>query len=272
MEMTAPITEVQGVMAVDQSRAAMEVQAQVIMARRFPRDTVAAYSRILEACRRPGLANRALYAYTRGGSAVRGPSIRLAEELARSYGNIQCGWRVVGESKAQGWSDIETYAWDLESMYRPVINFRVNHTRDTKQGPKRLTDERDVYELCANMAARRLRACILKVIPSDVVDEAMAQVARTIAGESDVPLVDRVRRMVAEFKQFGVTQEMIEGRLGYDLSAVTPEDFVDLRAIFATLKDGEKKARDFFQMPGAGGDGHDATSALLDAINQEKAA
>ena len=36
------------------------------------------------------------------------------------------------------------------------------------------TEDRDIYELEANMSARRIRACILQMIPGDVTDAAVA--------------------------------------------------------------------------------------------------
>src|SRR5690606_5467319 len=74
-------------------REIAEVQAAMAIAKRFPRDPIAAMDRILQACTRPTLAEGALYSYSRGGSEVSGPSIRLAEVAAQSWGNIQFGIR-----------------------------------------------------------------------------------------------------------------------------------------------------------------------------------
>jgi hypothetical protein len=266
MELAPAVETMATSLAADQSRAVMEVQGQIIMARKFPRDTVAAYTRIIDACKRKGLAERAMYAYTRGKETVKGPSIRLAEEMARAYGNIDCGWRILSEDKVTGKSEIEAFAWDLESNYRPRITFTVRHWRDTKSGGYRLKDERDIYELCANMAARRLRACLLKVLPSDVVEDALAQVSRTLSGDGEAPLQDRVRKMVAAFSNLGVTQEMIETKLDHALDATTPDELVDMLAIFNTLRQGEKRPADFFEVPSVDQAASEATSSLIDAV------
>lgn len=42
-----------------------------------------------------------------------------------------------------------------------------------------LTDSRDIYEATANFGARRMRACILGVIPGDVVDMAVNECKET---------------------------------------------------------------------------------------------
>ena len=73
------------------SRQAQEVQAAMIVAKRFPRDEVMSHNRILNACKRRSLAERAVYEYPRGGENVTGPSIRLAEVMAQNWGNLDFG-------------------------------------------------------------------------------------------------------------------------------------------------------------------------------------
>ena len=68
----------QSITSVSADRTVAEIQAQVFMAKRFPRDENISRSRILRSCQRPGLASRAIYAYPKGGQNVTGPSIRLA--------------------------------------------------------------------------------------------------------------------------------------------------------------------------------------------------
>src|ERR1035437_1770538 len=85
----------QGLIAVESSRAVQEVQASLVIAKRFPRDEIGATKKIINACQRPGLADVAVYDYSRGGSSVTGPSIRLAETIAQYWGNIDFGWREI---------------------------------------------------------------------------------------------------------------------------------------------------------------------------------
>lgn len=71
------------------------------------------------------------------------------------------------------------YAWDLETNTRVTKIFGVEHKRDTRNGSYALTDSRDIYEATANFGARRMRACILGVIPGDVVDMAVNECKET---------------------------------------------------------------------------------------------
>ena len=232
-----------------ESRQAQEVQAAMVVAKRFPRDPHESFRRIMQSCQRKKLAEAAIYEYPRGGTMVTGPSIRLAEALAQAWGNIDCG--VIELRQRRDESDVMAYCWDLETNTRTTKTFTVPHYRYTRrEGKKRLHDPRDIYEHVANQAARRLRACILGVIPGDVVDEAVKKCEETLAGQSDEPLADRVRKMVAAFADQGVTAEMIEARLGHKLAATTETELVTLRKVFQSIKDGMASREQFFdQVP-----------------------
>ena len=230
---------------IESQRAVQEVQAAMIIAKRFPRDQFAAYSRIMDSCKRPSLAAAAQYAYPRGGTMITGPSIRLAEVLANSWGNIQSG--IVELSRSNGVSEVMAYAWDLESNTRKVMQFQIKHIRETKQGAKALEGERDIYELVANQGARRLRACILSVIPGDIVEAAEKKCEETLKKGGE-PMEDRIRKMVTAFADFGVTTEMIEKRIGHKMSATIIQELVTLGKIYTSLKDGMSKREDYFDI------------------------
>lgn len=233
-----------GTVEIESSRAVAEAQAKLLIAQRFPRDPYSAWQRVMDACRRPGLAESAIYSYKRGGEAVSGPSIRLAEELARCWGNIDYGLREL--SNRDGLSEMEAYAWDLETNTISTQRFTVRHIRDTKDGGRALNAQRDIYEITANMGARRLRARILAILPDDVKDMAVAECRRTIAGEGDEPIGDRIKRMVAVFGKLGVTSEQLEQRLGHPLKQIVPEELADLQGIYTSIRDGQSGISDWF--------------------------
>jgi len=106
---------------IESARAIQEVQAAMAIAKRFPRDVPAARERILQACRRPVLAERAIYAYPRGGQTITGPSVHLAEAMAQNWGNMQFGIREL--SQQAGESTVEAFAWDMETNTRAIKTF-----------------------------------------------------------------------------------------------------------------------------------------------------
>jgi len=233
----------QAIAEVAQQREIAEVQAAVVMARRFPRDPTTATDAVLRACTRKTLAESALYSYSRGGSDITGPSIRLAEAMAQSWGNLAFGVREL--EQISGESTVEAYCWDLETNVRQSRVFHVKHERHTKSGSYKVSDPRDVYEIAANQGARRLRACILGVIPGDVVEAAVAQCEETMRASADTS-PEGLKKMIDTFKQFGVTQQQIEARCQCRAEAIRPAQVIQLRKIYASLKDGMSGARDWF--------------------------
>ena len=226
-------------------RYTQELQGMVYSAKQFPRDQFAAYQRIKQACERKSLAMIASYEYPRGGQKVTGPSIRLAEVVAQNWGNMTFG--VVELEQKVGESTCMAYAWDIETNVRSEKIFTVKHERSTKGGAKKLDDSRDIYELVANMGARRQRACILAIIPKDVVDSAVEECDKTLAGKNTEPIIDRLKKMFDAFKAYGVTREMIEKRVGVSIESFTEKDVIALVKVYNSLKDGIGKRDDFFE-------------------------
>ncbi|MGI8351710.1 hypothetical protein NiCM35_18305 [Niallia circulans] len=227
------------------SREMEEVKGQIFMAKQFPRNVFDAEKRILDNCKRPALAEQAVYSYPRGGNKIEGPSIRLAEVLAQNWGNLSFGVKEL--EQRNGESVAMAYAWDLETNVRQEKIFTVPHSRKAGGQIKKLDDPRDIYELVANQGARRVRACVLSIIPGDIVDKAVEECNRTLTGQNKSPLKDRVGNALKAFKDnHRVTQQMIEARFGYNVDSFSERDYLDLIKIFNSLKDGMSKVDDWF--------------------------
>ncbi len=228
------------------TRAAQEIQAMAVLAKRFPRDADLAYARIMNACRRKSLAEVATYEYSRGGEKVDGPSIRMAEVLAREWGNLDYG--IMQLEQRDDKSVMLAYCWDLETNVRQTREFYVPHERKAKGFIKKLDDPRDVYELTANMGARRLRACILGIIPGDIVEAAVKECDKTLIGANPEPLGDRIRNMVDKFlTDFQVTKEMLEKLIGLPTARFSEKDVLRLGKVYNAIKDGVSKREDVFE-------------------------
>lgn len=264
-QLTTPTTPKSSALgSVLESREAQQVQVAMLAAKRFPRDEKSALDRILNSCSRESLAAVSQYQFARGGTDIAGPSIRLAEAIAQQWGNLECGWREIDrhkDSDGVGVSVVEAYAWDMESNCRVPRVFNIRHWRDTKKGGYKIEDERDIYELCANQAARRLRACILAVIPGDIVEEAMRQCDATLSAKADIG-PDAQKKILAAFDPFKVTKAQIEAKIQRRLDAITPAQVVTLRKILASLKDGMSSAGDWFEVATGV-----ATTAAVEPIN-----
>ena len=247
----------QGTVAIEASRAVAEAQGKLFIAKRFPRDELQSYAKAMEACQRPTMAEKAFYSFPRGGQTVDGPTIRFAEELARCWGNIDYGIKEL--SQDNGKSEMQAYAWDLETNAQSVQNFTNPHKREQGKKMVTLTSQRDIYENNANMATRRLRSRILAILPAWFVEDAINECKRTLAGKNDAPLIDRVKKMLVQFAKLGVTQEMIEKRLKRKAETMTADDLVEYIGVFNAIKGGESKVNDWFD---AQAEANELTEAL----------
>lgn len=222
-----------------------QIQAAVYMAKQCPRDIYESWTRIQKNCQRIGMAESAIYSFPRSGKNVEGASIRLAEMMAQNYGNMQFGVREL--EKEETHTKVETWAWDVENNFRVNRIFTVEHERDTKQGAKLLTDHRDIYEHVASISARRLRACILQIIPTDIVENALSECKLTRKkGFSTDTKDERIKKLLSSFSTIGVNKSMIDKYLNHSIDLTTQEEFDKLRMIYTTIKDGVSKREDYF--------------------------
>lgn len=233
---------------VEVARAVAQIQGSMTIAKKFPRDENLALNRIKQASARRRLAEQAEYEYSRGGSKIVGPSIRAAETVAQAWGNIDMGVIELNRDSSKGESLAMAYAVDLETNTWKHVTFSVPHVRDTKQGSKRLTESRDVYETVMNSGSRRLRNCILAVIPGDVMDEFIEGCNKTLSQDS-IPLTKRIDDMFKAMKELEVTQAMIEQKMQCKLAAITERQLAQLRRIYQSIKDGFGGVSDYFPVP-----------------------
>ena len=238
-----------------EARVVAEVKAQVLMARQFPRDAAVAADRILRECARPTLADAAVYTFPRGKETVTGPSIRLAEVLARNWGNCTFGYEVLERRQDHmgiGHSVIRAYAWDLETNMYVSRQFELAHYRSTRTGGYKLTDDRDIYELEANMAARRIRACILQMIPGDVTQIAVAACRKTASTGLAQKMGNKEERekLIAAtlrvYEKMGIALADLEGYLNARRDDWTADHMLRLKELKNGIEDGVLSIGDVF--------------------------
>ncbi|MEV2249364.1 hypothetical protein AB0I94_02205 [Streptomyces sp. NPDC050147] len=229
--------------AVEQSRAVAEVQAAVVVARQFPRDEAMATRKMRSAFRQQTLAARSFFRFNRGGADgnINGETIQFAKELARCWGNIHHGLNELRRDDEAGESEMQAWAWDLESNERASTTFIVPHVRWAKGSGKRLEDPRDVYENNTNNGARRLREMIFTVLPDWYREEAKSVANYTLEnGAGDKPLSQRIADAITAFENIGVTVEQLEeSRSGRASDRWTNLDVAQLQIIFESIRRGE---------------------------------
>lgn len=187
--------------------ARSEVEAQITAAHHYPRSV----SRFLKeatglACISEEVAASCIYSLPRSGKAITGPSVRLAEIMASSYGNLQVAARIVAveetEIVAQG------MAWDTEKNLRCVVETR---RRITDKNGRRYND--DMITVTGNAAASiALRNAIFRVVPRAYVDSVFERVKQTAIGKASTLAAKRAS-VLDRLAKLGATQDRVLGAL-----------------------------------------------------------
>lgn len=242
----APVARLGQATAIEQSRAAAEVHAAVLIAQQCPRDLPSAVAAMKQSCTQMALAERAFYRFPRSGSTVSGPSIFLARELARCFGNVQYGIAELSRDDEHGQSEMQAYAWDVQTNTRTAHVFIVPHMRDVKGGAKPLTDMRDIYENNANQGARRVREAIFAILPPWFVEQAKDLCTATLKDGGGKPLAQRVADAIAKYEGIGITQEQIERKLERPAGKWIEQDVAQLGTIYHSINQGTVTKDDEF--------------------------
>ena len=240
-------------LAVKGTEAMAEVQAAAVLAMNRPRDERASWNRVAKSCQRPGFADGAEYSYERGDSTVAGPSVKLAREMARCWGNIRYGIRVL--SMDEDTVHIEGWAWDLETNSRVSSEAKFGRKVQRKQGRDTVwvpADERNLRELVNKHGAIAVRNSILQLLPPDMVDEALKLARKTLSGAAQEKLEENRDEVVAKvtlaWRAFEVTQAMLEGHLDRPADNWTGEDVAKLRAMYQSVRDGNSDVSEYFDV------------------------
>lgn len=246
---SSPTAPTIGTMAVEQQRAIAEVQAAMVVAKQFPRDIGDVVKRIKQTCSRKSIAEVAAYSYKRGSEEITGPTVYLLKAIAQEFGNISFGVRVLSTTPAfmgkPGESTVEAFAWDMERNVRETRNFTVKHWRDTRAGGYAIKEERDIYELIANMGSRRVRACLEGVIPADI-QEFAVHVCNKALLEGNVDTPEFRQELLDGFAEYGVTKEIIEARLNKKFEAASAAQLLKLQRGLIAIRDGVTTADEAF--------------------------
>lgn len=249
-----------GAVTIEAQRAVTEAQSKIQLAKMFPRNETDAFDKLMFACSHPGFAEEAFYSLPRGDKSISGPSIRLAEEIARLYGNFTYGHREL--SRGNGKSEVEVFAWDVENNNYTSRQITVMHVQDTKGGSYALRSQADIDTRIANIASKQLRGRILSLIPKWMLSEAVGRCRQTLAGGQDKEQREqRVAALEARFATRNVDKQALERYLGHPLKLITDEEIADLFGVYTAIKEGSP-VNEFFIDPAAA---KDETAQKLEA-------
>jgi len=235
--------------------AKASVEARYLVAINRPRDIDMVRLKILGACKRPAFAERARYAKPIGGGSIVGPSIRFAEEAARCMGNLQVESAIVHEDEKQRVvrvtvTDLEnnlTYPQDIqiekqvERKYlkkgQTAIKQRTNSYGEAVYIVEATEDE--LLTKQGALTSKVIRTQVLRLLPSDILDEAMESVVATLnaADKSDPEAAKK--KLLDAFHSKGVAPDDLKQYLGHPIEQCTPKQIDELRTIYSGIKDGD---------------------------------
>jgi len=182
--------------------------------------------------------------------------------LARCWTHINYGTKELSRNDRDGVSEIQAYALDLESLVRVESTFILPHRKSLKGGNfKLLVDLGQIYENNANAGARRVRECIMNVLPFGFVARAAELCQETLTRMDSGELNTRVTKVIADFARGNIDRGMLETKIGQPVAAWTAEELVELEVLFASLKRKEISRDEAF--PAA-----EVTSATILALAQ----
>lgn len=232
-----------------------EVKARYAMALSRPRNFLTVRERMLADAQRPNFAATAIY-HKPVGKGVEGPSIRFVESAIRAMGNILVATPSIYDDESK--RIVRVSVTDLESntyYSQDVTIVKTVERSSVKQGEKVIsqrlnsygkltytvpaTDD-DILNKANALISKAVRTLGLRLIPGDLVDEALWVVRQTMSREDATDPKASLRRLADAFHSVGVMAEDLTAYVGHSLeAAMTPAEISDLRNIYTAIKDGE---------------------------------
>jgi hypothetical protein len=235
-------------------QAKAQVQARYIMALQRPRDLMQARQRLLDDCKRPGFADAAIYNKPVG-DGIEGPSIRMAEAAARALTNILTSATAIYDDSQKrilhvSATDLEaniTYDRDITIVKtverskvpegRKCLGHRINSNGKTVYTIEATDDE--IVDKEGSHISKAMRTCLLRLVPGDLLDEAVAQCYETMRDRDAKDPAAAIKKMCDAFGDVGVSVEMLTEYLGHPVAQSTPEEMRRMRGTYNAIKNAE---------------------------------
>lgn len=238
---TENVSREQMSLAIGLTRA--EIDQQIATAHAYPRSITKATKNILSLVTIDAQsAEECNYSLPRGGKAISGPSIRLAEIVAGQWGNCRVGARVVHVDRAEKYVEAEGVFHDLETNTATTARVR---RRISDKNNKLLTE--DMIIVTGNAAASiAKRNAILGGVPKAVWRKAHDAALSTIKGDVKT-LRERRDTIMKAFAAFGVKPEQVTAAIDLGgIDDVMIEHMPILVGMASALKSGEATVEEMF--------------------------
>ena len=241
------------------------IDIQIATAKRYPRsvDKSLGEAKALATLDEETAASM-FYVLPRGGKKIEGPSARLAEIMAYTWGNLRVDADIVGEDQTH--ITAMGTCFDLEKNV--AVRVRVRR-RITKRNGKRFDD--DMIGVTGNAAISiAVRNSVFKVIPAALVRGIYAEARMASIGKGGT-LTQKRQNAIDWFTKVSVTEEQIIEVLGvFGLNDIGEEELITLRGLRTAIKDGETTVEQTFNPPKKSVGAEDLNEALDEEPESQK--
>ena len=219
-----------------------EIDVQIATAKRYPRNLAQVKNNIETlATMDEDIAGSCFYTLRRQGKVIEGASVRMAEIIASSWGNLRVQARIVGNDgkviTAQG------ICHDLESNLATSVEVKRRITDKTGK-----TFSEDMQVVTGNAAcAIAMRNALFKVVPAALVKKVIDKAKKVSLGESMTLETSRAK-MLAYFKTIGVEEKQILDYLSIEkVDEINVDMVVELRGLANAIKEGTTTVKEAFE-------------------------
>lgn len=219
-----------------------EIDVQIATAKQYPRNLARVLGNIETlATMDEEIAGSCFYTLRRQGKIIEGASVRMAEIIASSWGNLRVQARIIGNDgkmiTAQG------VCHDLESNY--AVSSEVKRRITDKNGH---TFSEDMQVVTGNAAcAIAMRNALFKVVPAALVKKVIDKAKKVSLGES-MTLETSREKMLQYFKTIGVDEKQILDYLSVEkVDEINIDMVVELRGLANAIKEGTTTAKEAFE-------------------------
>ena len=244
--------------SVIESQTRGEMATLIDLAKRYPRNAIKARDTAIDlATMDEETAKGCFYNIPRGGKEIEGPSARLAEIVAGTWGNCRCAARVIDTTRthvvAQGvFVDLQTnLAYSIEGR-RKIVDRNGNRFSE------------DMITVTANaLCSIVLRNAVFKGVPQGVWKPAWDAAKKAAIGDAKT-LVSRRTAALAHFAKMGKHEPAVLAFLGVEKSEeITGEMVLKLLGLATAIKDGDISVDEAF----SGGDEGAGTKKQAESVN-----
>lgn len=233
--------------------ARAELDTMITTAKAYPRDTGRSIGYAVElATMDEATAQSCFYCLPRKDKQgknveIRGGSIRLAEIIAASWGNIHSATRIVENDGKH--VTAEGVCWDLENNVKTARQVKVSIMFGGKDGKAAYTANADMQTMLSNAAASKaLRNAIFSVVPKALVNIVLEK-AMTFSVGDQKTVGAKVKEVIDKLNKMGITTETILGYYGHEvISAITADELRSLIGVGTAIKEGYIKPEQVFNI------------------------